>query len=104
MRRVLDNLVKNAVEAMPDGGKLFIAVRRDADNLVIDVGDTGAGIPEESKERIFSPLYTSKPGGMGLGLTYSKRAVEAHGGSIEFKSDVGLGTTFTIKLPALRDG
>ena len=99
MNRVLDNLVRNAVEAMPDGGRLVISVVREVDELVIKVGDTGVGIPEESRERIFSPLYTTKAGGMGLGLTYCRRAVEAMGGSIEFTSNVGVGTVFSVKLP-----
>ena len=100
MNRVIDNLVKNAVEAMPGEGRLVISVARELNELVIKVSDTGVGIPEESRERIFSPLYTTKAGGMGLGLTYCRRAVEAMGGSIDFTSDVGIGTVFTLKLPA----
>jgi PAS domain S-box-containing protein len=99
MNRVLDNLVKNAVEAMPKGGKLQITAKREEDNIIFEVSDTGAGIPEESRGRIFSPLYTTKAGGMGLGLTYCRRAVEAMGGTINFESKVGVGTTFTMTLP-----
>ena len=99
MHRVLDNLLKNAVEAMPQGGKLSVSAEKEVDNFVIKVADTGFGIPEELRGRIFSPLYTTKVGGMGLGLTYCRRAVEAMGGTIDFKSRVGEGTTFTIKLP-----
>ena len=99
MHRVLDNLVKNAVEAMPDGGKLSITAEEANGEVVIRVGDTGMGIPEESKKHIFSPLYTTKTGGMGLGLTYCRRAVEAMGGSIDFKSEVGVGTTFKLTFP-----
>ncbi len=99
MHRIMDNLVKNAVEAMPEGGKLSIRAEKEGDDIVINVGDTGVGIPEESKGRIFSPLYTTKAGGMGLGLTYCRRAVETQGGSIDFESKVGAGTNFTIKLP-----
>jgi signal transduction histidine kinase len=84
---------------MPEGGRLLIRVKKGVDGVVISVGDTGLGIPEESKERIFSPLYTTKAGGMGLGLTYCRRAIEAQGGSIDFESEVGVGTTFTVKLP-----
>ncbi len=98
MHRVIDNLVKNAVEAMPSGGQLTIGVNRVADKLVLSVGDTGVGIPGEARERIWSPLYTTKPGGMGLGLTYSRRAVETMGGLIDFESEVGKGTMFTIKM------
>ena len=99
MHRVVDNLVKNAFEAMPTGGKLSIHVKKVENHLIISVEDTGVGIPEESKEKIWSPLFTTKTGGMGLGLTYSRRAVEAMGGTIDFESQVGRGTIFTIKLP-----
>jgi PAS domain S-box-containing protein len=99
MHRVIDNLVKNAVEAMPNGGKLSVNAERDDNHLIIRIGDTGAGIPEELRGHIFSPLFTTKSGGMGLGLTYCRRAVEAQGGSIGFESEVGKGTTFTIRLP-----
>jgi signal transduction histidine kinase len=99
MHRVIDNLLENAVEAMPKGGVLSISVEKEIEYILIKVDDTGVGIPEESRGRIFSPLYTTKSGGMGLGLTYSRRAVEAQGGSIEFESKAGVGTTFTVKLP-----
>jgi signal transduction histidine kinase len=100
MHRVLDNLVKNAVEAMPNGGKLTLKARKVANELEFNVIDTGVGIPEDSRKRIFSPLYTTKAGGMGLGLTFCKRAVEVQGGSIDFKSELGVGTIFTVKLPS----
>ncbi len=99
MHRVLDNLVKNSVEAMPNGGKLVVSAVKETDDLVIRVADTVVGIPEESREHIFSPLYTTKTGGMGLGLTYCRRVIEAMGGSINFESEVGVGTTFTVMLP-----
>ncbi len=67
---------------------------------MISVTDTGGGISEESKNRIFSPLYTTKTGGMGLGLTHCRRAVEAMGGSIDLKSEVSAGTVFVVRLPA----
>ena len=98
MHRVLDNLVRNAVEAMPHGGKLLITAKIEGDKVVIRVSDTGVGIPEESRGRIFSPLYTTKVGGMGLGLTYCRRAVEAQGGSIDFESYEGIGTTLIVAL------
>ena len=99
MHRVLNNLVKNAVEAMPNGGKLSITAEKEGDALEIKVGDTGIGIPVEAQERIFSPLFTTKSGGFGLGLVYCRRAVEAMGGSINFESEVSKGTAFTIRLP-----
>jgi len=98
MRRVLDNLVRNAVEAMPEGGNLAISAERVGSEAVIKVSDTGVGIPEEAMRRLFKPFYTTKSGGLGLGLAYCKMAVEAHGGSITAESKVGEGTTFTVTL------
>jgi signal transduction histidine kinase len=99
MHRIIDNLVRNAFEAMPQGGRLSVKTEKGIDQVVIRVCDTGIGIPDESRERIFSPLYTTKSGGMGLGLTYCRRAVEAMSGSIEFESRAGAGATFIVRLP-----
>jgi len=99
MQRVVVNLIRNAMEAMPQGGKLTIASTFDARNLQLSVSDTGQGIPEEMKERIWKPLKTTKAKGIGLGLAICKRFVEAHGGNIEVHSEIGKGTTFTIVLP-----
>jgi two-component system, sporulation sensor kinase E len=100
MHRVVDNLVKNAVEAMPNGGKLTVSAKKEGEGVKVSVSDTGVGIPEESKRKLFSPLYTTKSGGMGLGLTYCRRAVEAQRGTISFESEVGVGTAFHIMVPA----
>lgn len=97
--RVFVNIVKNAVEAMPEGGKLTITSKRSNGNLEIVFTDTGTGITKEAMEKIFSPLFTTKAKGIGLGLPISKRIVEAHGGSISVKSKTGKGATFTVKLP-----
>ena len=102
MRRVLDNLVSNAVEAMPRGGILTISARRVDESIVIEVEDTGNGVPDEAIPRIFDSFYTTKAKGLGLGLAFSKRVVEAHGGEIAFRTVIGSGTTFTIKLPHQR--
>jgi PAS domain S-box-containing protein len=99
MNRVLNNLIKNACEAMPEGGKLSISTENGVNAVIVKVSDTGMGISEESRERIFSPLITTKASGMGLGLLYCKRAVEALGGSIDFESSVAVGTTFSVRLP-----
>ena len=99
LRRVLENLVNNAVDVMPDGGVLAIRVHRGLEYTSIDVADTGPGIPEEAKPRLFELFYTTKRMGLGLGLAFSKRAMEAHGGSLSFTTELGKGTTFTIKLP-----
>jgi len=99
MRRVLDNLIRNAVEAMPKGGELRISGAMGEKGLVIEVSDTGEGIRDEVMAGLFKPFHTTKPGGMGLGLAYCKRAVEAHGGSITVETELGAGTTFKVMLP-----
>ena len=99
MRRVLDNLVTNAVEAMPEGGRFAIRTSVGNGNVCIDVVDTGVGIPPEAAPRIFDTFYSTKPKGLGLGLSFCRRAVEAHGGTLTFTSKKGAGTTFTVKLP-----
>jgi PAS domain S-box-containing protein len=99
IRRVLDNLLRNAVEAMPEGGTLTVNVSKQGDNAVVEVKDTGVGIPPEMMENLFTPFYSGKKGGTGLGLAFSKQAVEAHGGRIQVKTKVGKGTVFRILLP-----
>jgi PAS domain S-box-containing protein len=104
MKRVLTNLITNAIQAMPDGGALRIGTSTTRDAVSIEIADTGVGIPEDNLAKIFQPLFTTKSKGQGLGLAVCKRLVEAHGGSIEVKSKVGEGTTFTIDLPFKSDG
>jgi len=99
MRRVLDNLVRNGFEAMPNGGKLTVSARRVVEEVVMEVGDTGVGVSEEASKHIFDPLFTTKKGGLGLGLYFVKLAVEGHGGKVDFVSKPGEGTTFMIRLP-----
>ncbi len=100
MRRVFANLVLNAIQAMPEGGTLTITASRFDDSVAINVHDTGVGIPEEMKGKLFLPLATGKAKGTGLGLAVVKRVVDAHGGTIGFESEEEKGTTFTVKLPA----
>jgi two-component system sensor kinase FixL len=100
LKRVLINLVTNAVQAMPDGGKLTLSARINSQGqVVITVVDTGVGIPEKIKPQIFTPLFTTKPRGQGFGLAVCKRVIEAHGGTISFESTVGKGAKFTIQFP-----
>jgi signal transduction histidine kinase len=102
IRRVLENLVRNGVEAMPDGGRLTVSARREDGNAVIEVGDTGVGVEEGDQKHLFEPLFSRKKGGLGLGLYFVRMAVDAHGGEVSFNSRVGAGTTFTILLPVAR--
>ena len=103
MKRVHVNLIMNAVQAMPEGGKLTITSCRKGDFVEVGVQDTGVGITEQNMKKIFTPLFTTKAKGVGLGLPICKNLVEAHGGSIEVESEVGKGSTFTIRLP-IRQG
>ncbi|MDP2901345.1 MAG: PAS domain S-box protein [Candidatus Bathyarchaeota archaeon] len=98
MRRVLDNLLRNAVDAMPRGGELYLSTRMDGDDVFIQVRDTGVGIPESMMKNLFKPFVTTKDSGTGLGLNFCRRTVEAHGGEITVKSRVGKGSVFTIHL------
>jgi PAS domain S-box-containing protein len=99
MMRVFINLIKNAVDAMPEKGTLEITSHKTKDNLEIAFADKGMGIPDETLPKIFSPLFTTKAQGMGFGLAICKRIVESHGGTITVKTAVNKGTTFTITLP-----
>jgi len=99
MRRVLDNIIGNAVEAMPDIGEIIVDAKKINEDIIIKISDTGVGIPEETKARLFQPFVTSKSTGLGLGLSFCKRAVEAHGGSISCDSEISKGTIFTITIP-----
>jgi PAS domain S-box-containing protein len=99
LKRGFLNLIRNAVQAMPKGGKLTIKTGETKDHVEIAFRDTGVGIPEENTSRIFTPLFTTKAKGIGMGLAICKRVVEQHGGIIDVKSKIGKGTTFTMKLP-----
>jgi signal transduction histidine kinase len=103
-RRVLLNLLHNAIEAMPEGGMLTLRGRQQAATVHLDISDTGIGIPPEQYTQIFEPLHTTKPGGTGLGLYIVQEVVTAHGGQVAVQSTVGAGTTFTITLPLAEAG
>jgi signal transduction histidine kinase len=98
MKRILGNLVSNAVQAMPEGGKLTVQAYREAKDAVITVTDTGVGIPEEARDKLFKPLFTTKSKGQGFGLAVVKRLTEALDGTVTFESQKNKGTTFTIRL------
>lgn len=93
------NLVLNAQEAMPGGGRLTISAAIQDDVVQISVSDTGVGIAPEDRPRIFRPFFSTKRTGTGLGLSLTQRIIQEHGGTLEFTSEPGLGTTFTFRLP-----
>jgi Signal transduction histidine kinase regulating C4-dicarboxylate transport system len=99
LKQVFVNIIVNAAEAMPTGGKLEI-ITKETDNMVtISFSDSGEGIPSDETSRIFDPFYTTKKTGTGLGLSISYQNIQLHGGSIEVNSDLNKGTTFIINLP-----
>ena len=98
LKRVFVNLILNAVQAMPQGGKLTVIGSEIPDFVVITVQDSGTGIPTEILEKIFEPFFTTKAQGQGLGLAVCKRLVEALEGTITVKSELGKGSTFTVNL------
>jgi signal transduction histidine kinase len=99
MRRVFTNIIKNAVDAMPSGGRLTIKSETSKDGVVFTFSDTGVGMSKETLERLWTPLFTTKAKGMGFGLPICKRFVEEHGGKISVESAEGRGSTFTVTLP-----
>jgi two-component system sensor histidine kinase HydH len=99
LQRALLNLVQNAMDAMPQGGTLTLAGQRTATHAILQVRDTGSGIPAEQLATIFEPLYTTKSEGTGLGLYIVQEIVQAHGGEVTVESPPGQGTLFTLSLP-----
>jgi PAS domain S-box-containing protein len=99
IKRVLTNLVTNAIQAMPDGGELRIVASRTGDATLISIQDTGVGIAQEGLGKMWTPLFTTKAKGSGLGLKVCRRLVQAHDGDIIVQSELGKGSTFSIKLP-----
>jgi PAS domain S-box-containing protein len=103
LRQAVLNLVLNAVQAMPDGGRLTVSLERRGDVALVLVADTGKGIPPEHRSRIFQLFFTTRKGGSGLGLATTFRIVQLHNGSIDFVSEPGQGTAFRIELPLARE-
>ena len=96
------NLLVNASEFTPPGGRITLGLRRNGEFAVIAVSDSGAGIPVEDQKKIFQLFFTTRPGGTGIGLANTFRFVQLHNGRIEFDSEVGRGTTFRLELPLAR--
>jgi signal transduction histidine kinase len=92
-------LIRNAIDAIPNKGDIYISTDIQSDGILISVKDTGGGIPKDVMNRLFQPFVTTKEKGTGLGLLYCKNAVEAHGGKISVRTAKGKGTTFDISLP-----
>jgi signal transduction histidine kinase len=99
MRQALDNLVRNAVEATPEGGRVSVVARTGRGGHTIHVGDTGRGIEPDHRAKLFDLYFTTKPEGTGVGLAVTQQIVAAHGGAIEVESEPGKGTTMTVRLP-----
>jgi signal transduction histidine kinase len=104
LKRIAANLTLNAVQAMPEGGKLTIRAYVDelTNDVLITVKDTGVGIPEDIKPKLFTPMMTTKSKGQGFGLAVVKRMSEGLGGTVTFESTEGKGTTFMVRLPPPR--
>lgn len=100
IKQVIVNLLSNAMQAMPDGGKLTLKTAKKDGNVEIEVQDTGAGIKQQDIDRIFTPFFTTKARGVGLGLAIVNNIVQKHGGHIKVESNPGQGTSFKIILPA----
>ena len=107
IKQVLINLVRNAAEAIEDQGSVTLRVRASQARLrgkstgvaILEVSDTGKGIPPEVEKRLFDPFFTTKEAGTGLGLSIAARIVEKHGGALEYQTQPGHGTKFGIVLP-----
>jgi len=101
VQQTMVNIIMNAAQAMPEGGRILIKTGMNDQYVFIAITDTGIGIRDEDLEKIFEPFFTTKEKeqGTGLGLSLCKRLIEANAGKIEVKSTVGEGTTFTIMIP-----
>ena len=101
MEQVFFNLLKNALEAMRDGGRIDIVVGADDNDVSVTIRDSGEGMTQEQLTHLFEPYRTTKAGGTGLGLMVTSRIVRDHGGTIAAESSQGEGTTFTIRIPRI---
>ena len=99
LQQVILNLLQNAMQAMPAGGTIEIGLHAEENSSVLTVGDTGVGMDDEVREKLFTPFFTIKEDGTGLGLVTSKKIIDAHHGQIRVDSEPGRGTRFSISLP-----
>ena len=103
-KQALLNLVLNAEHAMPKGGELILTTRRQGEWVRLDVVDTGVGMVEEVRARIFDAFFSTRASGSGLGLPTTRKIIEAHGGAIDVQSDLGKGSQFSVRLPVYEGG
>lgn len=101
-RAVLVNLIRNAFQACDKGDEILVSSRREGNQILLRVIDTGPGMDAETRERAFSPYYSTKKNGTGLGLPIARRIVEEHGGTMHMSSETDKGTQFTLALPTQR--
>jgi signal transduction histidine kinase len=99
LQAALANLIKNALESMPDGGELTVRTHLTPSGIAMDLIDTGCGMSEDTALNMFTAFYTTKPAGSGLGLPMARKVVSAHGGRIGVESEEGHGTKFTLEFP-----
>lgn len=99
IKQAFMNVILNSIQAMPNGGKLKISSGMESDAVSVEITDTGIGMSKETLDHLFTPFYTTKEGGTGLGLLNAKRAIEQHGGSIGVSSEAGVGTKVIVRLP-----
>lgn len=103
IKQVFVNLIKNAVESMPNGGTLTVKSLSENNCIRVDITDTGTGMTPKVLENIFVPFFTTKPGGTGVGLVVTQQIIDEHEGQLKVKSEVGKGTTFSVYLPVMAD-
>ena len=99
LQSALVNLVKNALEAMPDGGELWARTYSNRGGVILELVDSGSGLDDNTVMHMFEPFYSTKDGGSGLGLPTARKIIEAHGGRISVQSEVGRGTKFSLQFP-----
>lgn len=100
LKQVFINILKNAIEVMPDGGNIYVTIKKaDQDHILISLKDEGVGITEDKLKRLGEPFYTTKERGTGLGLMVSYKIIEEHQGKIMVESEEGKGTVFHLTLP-----
>jgi signal transduction histidine kinase len=104
MRQVLMNLVMNGLQATPVGGRVTVRARLEGSLLALVVSDNGPGVPDNLKDRVFDPFFTTRESGTGLGLAVVQQIVKQHGGTIDVDGDVSGGASFTVRIPIQNKG